>query len=164
MAKEKKIVFSEEIDSIINGLSVGVAFVIIALFIWFGHLFNNRFIEKIITIIMLVIGICGTFMEVEKANKEIKGFGDFGMGAVFTALPIFFILKYNNAMLNILWVVILLFGMYCFVGGVLKIIYSMTWQKRKTKNRKIEILQIVTGLTEVIALAVVILELINEAK
>lgn len=164
MAKDKKIIFSEEIDSIINGLSLGVTFVIIALLVWFGNLFHNKIAEMIFAMIMLFIGIAGTFLEVEKANKELKGFGDFGMGTVFSGLAIFLIFKFNIIFLNILCVIILIFGIYCLVSGLLKIIYSMKWQRRKTENRKIEILQFVTGATEVIALIVVILELITEVN
>lgn len=162
MAKDKKFTFSEEIDSIINGLSVGVTFVIIAMSVWFGNLFHDKMAEMIFAIIMLFIGIAGTFLEVEKANKELKGFGDFGLGAVISGLAYFLIFKFNNTVMNIFCVILLILGIYCLVSGVLKIIYSMTWQKRKTRNRKIEILQLVTGATEVIALIVVILELVAE--
>lgn len=164
MAKDKKIIFSEEIDSIINGLSVGVTFVIIAMLVWYGNLFHNKTAEMVFAIIMLFVGIAGTFLEVEKANKEIKGFGDIGLGSVISALGIFLIYKFDNVFINVISVLILLLGIYSFINGILKLIYSIKWQKRKTANRKIEALQIITGATEVIALIVVILELVAEVK
>lgn len=164
MAKEKKVIFSEEIDSIINGLALGISFVVIALFVWFGNLFHNRVAESVFAIALLLIGICGTFLEIERANKELKGIGNFGLGVFISVFVTIIILKFDVVFVSIFCLVILLFGVYAMIEGILEMIYSLKIQKRQTGNRKIGIFQIVTGVTEIIALIVVILQLIAEIK
>lgn len=161
--KEKKIIFSEEIDSSINGFSLGVSFVVVALLIWFFGLFHNRIAESIITIVLLVFGIGGTFLEIEKINQRgIKGFGDFGLGAVFSALLVYLIFRFDIIILNVVCIIGLLLSVFAVFSGVMKIGYSIKIQKRKTENRKIEIFKIIAGITEIIALIVVILQLVTE--
>lgn len=163
MSKEKKIIFSEEIDSSINGFSVGVSLVTVALFIWFGGLLHNRVADATVTIVFLIIGILGTFLEIEKVNhNEIKGIGDLGMGSVFGCLSIFLIFKFDILVLNVISLVVLLFGTFAIFSGILKLCYSIKIQKRKTENKKVEVFKIITGLTEIIALVVVVLQLISE--
>jgi len=163
MDKEKKIIFSEEIDSSITGFSVGVSFVVVALFVWFGRLFHNRIAESVITIILLIIGICGTFLEFEKINqKNIKGLYDLGLGCVLSILFFFLIIKFDLLVLNIVCVILLLFSIYAVFSGLLKIGYSFKIQKRNVENKKVEIFKIITGVTEIIALVVVILQLVSE--
>lgn len=41
---EKKIVFSEEIDSSINGFALGISFVMLAIFVVYFKIFNNAII------------------------------------------------------------------------------------------------------------------------
>ncbi len=163
MSKEKKCIFSEEIDSSISGFSLGVAFVVDALFVWFGGLLHNRICEMVAVIILLLIGICGTFLEIEKANRDsIKGFDDLGLGISFSMLSIFLIIKYDILFWNIVCMIVLLFSVYATFSGILKIGYSLKIQKRKTGNKKVEIFKIITGITEIIALVVVILQLAAE--
>lgn len=161
--KEKKIIFSEEIDSSVTGFSVGVSFVVVALLIWFLGLFHNRIAEGIVTIVLLFVGIGGTFLEIEKSNQRgIKGFDDFGLGTIISMLLICFILKFDFIVLNIACALGLLFSVYATFSGIMKIGYSIKIQKRKTENRKMEIIKIITGMTEIIALIVVILQLVAE--
>ena len=75
--------FSEEIDSSINGFALGVALFSVAMLIWYMELFHNKTIEAIFTIILMIFGIGGTFLEIEKA-KEIKGMTDLSMGIIIT--------------------------------------------------------------------------------
>ena len=163
MSKEKKIIFSEEIDGSISGFSVGASLVIVALFIWFGELLHNRIAETIVTILLMLIGILGTFLEIEKVNhNEIQGIGDFGMGIVFGSLSIFLIFKYDILVLNVVSLFVLLFGTFAAFSGMLKMGYSIKIQKRKAENKKVEVFKIITGVTEVIAFVVVVLQLISE--
>lgn len=161
--REKKIIFSEEIDSSITGFSVGVSFVVVAMLIWFLGLFHNRIAEAIITITLSIIGIGGTFLEIEKSNqKSIKGIGDFGLGIMFSTLFVYLIFKFDIIILNVFCVICLLFSIYSGVSGIMQIGYSIKIQRRKTENKKIEVFKIITGATEIIALIVVILQLISE--
>lgn len=161
--KKKNIVFSEEIDSSINGLALGISFVLVALFVMGFKIFNNSIVERVIAIILLVIGIAGTISEIEKLKKnEIKGMGDVFLGAIFTVPSAYWIIKTDIILLRAVLLLPFLFGMYGLMKGILEIIYSVKLVKRKSKNKKIEIMQIVVTLTEVIALVVAILQLVSE--
>lgn len=45
--KDKKIVFSEEIDSSINGIALGTAFVMLSIFVVYFKIFNNTIAENL---------------------------------------------------------------------------------------------------------------------
>ena len=163
MAKDKKVTFSEEIDSSITGFSLGITLVIIALFVYYIELFHNRIIEIIIAIILVFIGMVGTFLEIGKTkNDDIKGIDDLGIGMMFSIFAIFLILKYDKLFLNIICFLVLLFSVFATIQGILKICYSLKIQKRNTANKKIGIAKIVVGITEIAALAVAIIQLITE--
>ena len=165
MAKEKKVTFSEEIDSSISGFALGVAFVVVGLFVWFGQLLHNRLAESVVTIVLLIIGICGTFFEIEKANhKSIKGLDTIGVGLFFLVPSVFAIYKWNYLEVNIICLFTLLFGVDGLFRGILEVGYSIKIQVRKTENKKVEVFKIITGLTEIVALVVVVLELIREVR
>lgn len=157
----KSYCFSEEIDSSINGFALGATLCSVAMIIWYIELFHNKIIEAIFTIILMVLGIGGTFLEIEK-TKEIKGMIDFFMGTIITCLDMFVIIKFDNIVVNSISSLILLFSIFAVFSGILKILYSFKIKTRKTKNKKIEVFKIITGLTEAIALVVVILQLVAE--
>lgn len=48
--------------------------------------------------------------------------------------------------------------------GVIEILYSLKIKRRKTENKKVEVMQIVVAATEVVALAVAIIQLVNEVS
>lgn len=163
MGKDKKITFSEEVDSSITGFSLGITLILVALFVYYTELFHNRIIEIIVAIILIFIGIIGTFLEIGKAkNDDIKGIDDLGIGIVISAISVFVVLKYNKLPLNIICFLVLLFSIFGTIQGVLKIFYSLKIQKRKTDNKKIGILKVIVGITEIVALAVAIIQLITE--
>lgn len=126
-------------------------------------IFNNEIVERAIAIILLVIGIAGTISEIEKLKmNDIKGMDDVFFGLIFTVPSFLGIIKTDIIWLHAILVLIFLFGMYGEIKGILEIIYSLKLVKRKSKNKKIEIMQIVVTLTEVIALVVAILQLVSE--
>ena len=105
----------------------------------------------------------GTFLEVGKAkNDDIKGIDDLGLGLVLSTICIFLVLKYDKLPLNIICFLVLLISIFGTIQGVFKIFYSLKFQKRKTDNKKIGILKVIVGITEMAALAVAIIQLITE--
>lgn len=163
MGKDKKIIFSEEVDSSITGFSLGSALILVALFVYYVELFHNRIIEIIVAIILIFIGMIGTFLEIGKAkNDDIKGINDLGVGIVLSTASVFLVLKYDKLPLNIICFFVLLISVFGTIQGVLKIFYSLKIQKRKTDNKKIGILKVIVGITEIVALAVAIIQLITE--
>ncbi len=165
MKKKKDFVFSAEIDSSINGLALGISFVLVAIFVMGFKIFNNAIAERAIAIILLVIGIAGTISEIEKMKQnDIKGIGDVFLGLLFVIPSSLGIVKTNLIWLHAILLPVFLFGMYGLMRGVFEIIYSLKIVKRESKNKKIEIMKIVVTITEVIALVVAILQLVSEIQ
>lgn len=163
MGKDKKITFSKEVDSSITGFSLSITLILVALFVYYTELFHNKLIEIIVAIILVFIGMIGTFLEVGKAkNDDIKGIDDLGLGLVLSTICIFLVLKYDKLPLNIICFLVLLISIFGTIQGVFKIFYSLKFQKRKTDNKKIGILKVIVGITEMAALAVAIIQLITE--
>lgn len=163
MDKEKEVIFSKEIDSSITGLSLGTTLILVALFVYYVGLFHNKIIEILITIILVFIGMIGTFLEIGKAkNDDIKGIDDLGLGMTFLSIAVFLVLKYNILFLNVICFFVLLISVFGAIQGLLKIFYSLKIHKRESSNKKIGIAKIVVGITEITALAVAIIQLITE--
>ena len=60
--------------------------------------------------------------------------------------------------------IVLAFGIFGAMKGVIEILYSLKIKRRKTENKKVEVMQIVVAATEVVALAVAIIQLVNEVS
>lgn len=163
--KQKKITFSEEIDSSIGGLALGTTFVIMAVLVWKLEIFHNVIVDRIIEVVLILIGILGTLIELGKLNKgDIKGIDDLTIGVIVTSVPLFFVWKFDKLIVNIICFLILIIGVFGFFSGVIKIIYSLILVRRKTVNKKVKIINGITLITEVVALAVVVLQLAVEIK
>lgn len=122
MPKDKKVIFSEEVDSSISGFSLGITLILVAVFVYYTELFHNKLTDILVAIILMIFGMLGTFLEIGKAkNDDIKGIDDCGCGIVLLAIAVFLVLKYNKLILNIICFFILLFSVYEVVQGVLKI-------------------------------------------
>lgn len=161
--KDKKIIFSEEIDSSINGFALGISFVLLALFVEYFKIFNNAIVEIVVAIVLLVLGIAGTVTEIGRIKKDdIRGLDDLMLGIFLAVVSIIVILKIHNVYYNIGLFVILLFGTFGMVKGLLEVLYSLKLRKRKSKNAKVEIMKIIVALTEIIALIVAIIQLVHE--
>lgn len=143
MTKEKKVVFSEEIDSSISGFSLGITLVLVAIFVYYTELFHNKIIEIIITILLVFIGMIGTFLEIGKAKSDnIQGINDFGLGTIFSAGAVFFVFKYNKIPLNIICFIVLLISVYGAIQGLFRILYSLKIEKEKHLTRRLVLLKL----------------------
>lgn len=163
--KQKKITFSEEIDSSIGGLALGTTFVVMAVLVWQLEFFHNVIVDRIIEVVLILIGILGTLTELGKLHKgDIKGIDDLVVGVIVTSVPLFFVWKFDKLIINIICFLILIIGVFGFFSGVIKIIYSLALVRRKTVNKKVKIINGITLITEVVALAVVVLQLVAEIK
>lgn len=161
--KKESITFSREIDSSITGFALGITFVVSAILVHNLNIFHNTLINRIVIVTLLIIGILGTSVEIGKIKRsDIKGLDDFGTGVVLTAISIFVIIKFDNLVGNIICFIVLLFGVFGLAQGVFKIGYSIKLWKRKTENKKLEILRFLTVATEVIALIAAVIQLIAE--
>ena len=84
--KEKKIVFTKEIDSAINGFALGVSFLGIGIFLLVKpDYFFAPIISYILGAIIGAIGVLGIGVELSKTSK-IKGMDNLAIGAVLFAI------------------------------------------------------------------------------
>lgn len=87
MAERKnKIVFSERIDGIINGLTLGISFILVGLFLLFvPNYFGNQTVGEIVRWIFIAIGILGLIVEFNKLKtvSKIEGLGELWTGIFF---------------------------------------------------------------------------------
>ena len=148
--KEKKVIFSEEIDSSIDGFALGITFVLVAFFEVYFKIFGNRMVEIVLAIGLLLFGIFGTLIEIGKISTDnIKGGDDLVTGLFLAAPSVFIIFKFNKVILNIIMFIVLAFGIFGAMKGVIEILYSLKIKRRKTENKKVEVMQIVVAATEV---------------
>lgn len=124
--KEKQMVFSEIIDSKIDGYAVGISFLLISTFL----LINNTYfywtgLTYCVGAIFGVIGIAGIGSEIDK-SKKIKGIGNLIIGLLCLGiwLTLFLLLK-NNPIVNTFGMCFLIFGAYGLVRGLLEMFYSI---------------------------------------
>lgn len=173
MSKEKKIIFSKEIDSAINGYAIGISFAGIGLFLLLNSdYFVYPVISYIIGAIIGAFGVMGTGIELSKTSK-IKGMDNFTIGLVVFSVWLFVYLKFSLFWTNILSFVLLVIGVYAICLGLIQAIYSVIrnvklkesidGEKRKYSIGSL-ITQIVLLTTQLCGLAVAILNVLKAAN
>ena len=93
--KEKKIVFSEEIDGKISGFAVALAFIAVGVLLVFdGSYFGNETVSTIVRWVFIIVGTGGLLVYILKIGKgDIKGIGNFALGVLFIAIWLVLYLK-----------------------------------------------------------------------
>lgn len=166
--KSKKIIFSEEIDSRIDGLSLGFAFIIVGLILLFiPDYFPNNLVGKIIRGIFIALGIFGLFIEFGKLKpiSDIKGFDDLSVGIFFLAIWVAFFVHTQHWFGCTVGFICLIIGVYGASRGLIKIIYSIWINQKNKAHKKGEIASdILILLTKLASLALVLFQLIKAIK
>ncbi|MBE5820726.1 MAG: hypothetical protein E7310_07995 [Clostridiales bacterium] len=136
MKKEKKKVeFTEEINSAINGYALAITFIIIGLFLLYNlDYFGNNVVSIVILSIFTFFGVVGTFIELSR-NKIIKGLDDFGIGIVIFIPWLLLYILLNNIWSNIPSFILLFLGTYFLISGIIKIGYSIMINARKSNKK-----------------------------
>ena len=164
--KEKKPVFSEIIDSQINGYAIGISFLGISAFL----LINNTYfhwtgLTYFIGAVFGLIGIVGIGTELDK-SKKIKGIGNIIIGLICLGIwiAIFLLLK-NNPLANTFGMVFLILGAYGFVRGVLELFYSIWLEVAYSERSFTKITKaIFVFITQLCGLALTILNILKVFK
>lgn len=167
--KEKKTMFSEEIDSTINGLSLGISFVIIGLILTFkSDYFGNNIANSIVQWCFIIIGALGLAVEVPKFLKRngIQGTDDLLLGAFFFGVWLILYLLVSKTWVNILSFFLLLIGLYALIKGAVEIFYSLSCaSKNGQKTNKISIKKLFTNiillLTQLASFALVVVQIVK---
>ena len=170
--KPKKILFSEEIDSAINGFAVGFLFIGIGLFLLLKpDYFAEPVASYIVGAVIGLFGIMGTGVEISKATI-IKGMDTFSVGAaVFIAWLVQYV-YIHKLWANIAFFVLLVIGVYGLLLGLFRAIYSIIDNAKQrpidgndAQPKKISVgkllSQIILFLTQLCGLAVAILNVLK---
>ena len=164
--KKKNIVFSEIIDSKINGYAIGISFLLISTFL----LINNTYfywtgLTYFIGAVFGVIGVAGIGTEIDK-SKKIKGVGNIVLGLLSLGiwLAIFLLLK-NNPIANVFGLFFLIFGAYGFIKGLIELFYSI-WLEITNSERSFPKISkaIFVFITQICGLTLTILNILKIFK
>lgn len=150
MVKEKKICFSEEIDSRINGYALALAFIVCGLLLQFLPVyFGNKIVTEVIKWIFIVFSVASFAVESGKTKIGIVGLDDTILGVMFVG--VWFALYWfgNHWLFNIIGFIFLLFGVYGFLSGIQKVVYSIskiphTRKELSKEEKKTDIILFVT--------------------
>ena len=123
--KEKKIVFTKEIDSVINGFALGISFLGIGIFLLVKpDYFFAPIISYILGAIIGAIGVLGIGVELSKTSK-IRGMDNLAIGAVLFAIWVISYTKISAVWANVVFFIFLIFGAYAICLGFIQAVYSI---------------------------------------
>lgn len=162
---KNKIIFSERIDSIINGLTLGISFVLIGLFLLFvPNYFGNQTVGEIIRWIFIAVGILGLIVEFNKLKSvsKIEGLRELWTGIFLLSswAALFFLVK--NIIGNIGGFFCLVFGAYGFMLGLFRVVYSFYINaKSKTESKGNVTSDAIILLTKIASLVLVVIQIVK---
>lgn len=169
--KEKKIRFSEEVDSAIDGFALVITFITVGIFLIFNkNYFDNQTTSTVMQWLFIIIGCLGFGTEISKMNKNrgIKGIDDLMVGIV---LLIIWALIYHFVKQNIGHVIgffVLIIGLYGGCRGLIEIIYSITKIGRENKKKKESKLSVVKEIilmtSEIAGIALIVIQILQAVK
>lgn len=161
---EKKVVFSEEVDSKISGFAVVLAFLSIGIFLLiFPNYFGNKLAATIIRGGFISIGVIGLIVELSKnKSSNIKGINDFVIGAFLFGLWVASFVYIDIWWINVISFFVLILGLYGFYQGLIQIVYSVIQAVNYNKETKKSLTtDIVLLLTKILGLVLVIIQIIK---
>lgn len=132
--KPKEIIFSETIDSAINGYAIGISFTGIGVFLLLRpDYFAIPVISYIAGAVIGVVGVLGTGVELSKHSK-VKGLGNLITGMLFLGGWLLGYTQVHAVWLNILIFLLLIFGCYSVCLGLIQSIVSIARNIRAAQN------------------------------
>lgn len=167
MKNKKNIVFSEQIDEIINTLSISLTFIFIGLLLYFNFLkFGGDTFSNIIQWIFIIFGTLMIFTGLGNKGKnnpyKIKGFDSFGIG-IFFLIIWHLISKFQSIIVIVISIIVLIIGVYGTIRGTIEILYSFKIKLQNIKNTGISkvITELILLLTKLSALILTILNILK---
>lgn len=166
MAERKnKIVFSERIDSLINGLTLGISFILVGLFLLFApDYFGNKVVGEVIRWVFIVFGSLGLIVEFKKIKpvSKIEGLGELWAGVFLLSIwaALFFLV--NHIAGNIGGFFCLVFGAYGFILGLFRVGYSFYINaKSKNESKRNVTYDAIILLTKIASLVLVVIQIVK---
>lgn len=165
--KPKKVLFSIEIDSAINGYAIGISFLGIGLFLLLKPTyFFLPIISYIVGAVIGAIGVLGTGVELSKSSK-IKGMDNLCLGLILCGIWLVSYLWIKTLWANIIFFVFIILGCYAVSLGFLQGAYSIIYYHKERKNENDEkgigplLTQSVLFLTQLCSLIIAVLNIVK---
>lgn len=166
MANQKnKIVFSERIDSIINGLTLGISFILIGLFLLFApDYFGNKAAGVAVRWVFIIFGSLGLIVEFKKIKpaSNIEGLSDLWAGIFLLSVWAVLFFLVNHIIGNIAGFFCLVVGAYGFILGLFRVVYSLyiiTKNKKESKGNVTS--DVIILLTKIFSLVLVVIQIVK---
>lgn len=168
MEKKKEPLFSEQIDSRINGLAIVFAFLALGiLLLVFPNYFGSPTVTKVMRWIFIAVGGIGLCAEFSGSKSSpIKGTDDFLLGIFMLACWFaVFRLFHQHWMANTIGVFFLIIGAYGLFRGLMEMGYSaVTSVRQKQESRQGVFADLLLLLTKVASLALVVMQLVKAIR
>ena len=168
--KQKVVVFSETVDSAINGYAIGISFTGIGVFLLFKpDYFAIPLISYIVGAIIGVIGVLGTGVDLSKHSK-VRGLGYIVTGIILLAGWLLGYILVHSVWLNIVIFALLVFGCYLvclgLIQGVVSIVRNVRASQKEKNGGKLKVIggaltQIILFLTQLCGLLLAIINVLK---
>ena len=163
--KEKKIVFSLEVDDQITGFALVLALVVTGLILQFDSTyFGNALVTKIVQWLFIAIGALGMAVEIGKIKSSISGIDNLLIGVIILAGWYALYKAFNRWYTNIIAFCFLFIGSYGAFVGILQMVYSLSHREIKEEteeNKKKEKGDIILLLTKLLGVVLVVMQIIK---
>lgn len=167
----KKIIFTKEVDDIINGLALVLAFLVLGIILQFKETFFGE-ATFVIKIAFIFIGLIGVFTEASNLNKrlEIIGLDSVACGGILLLVAYYsknlenmFKLSESFKFIGIIGYIILAFfflvSFYIICEGIMQLIYSIRLKFDNKKGKFNLISSIIMPLTQIFSLILIFFQI-----
>lgn len=164
-SKEKKIYFSEEIDSRITGYALAFALIVCGLVLQFVPLyFGNEVVTTVFKWFFVVIGAAGFAVEAGKIKSGIVGLDNLFVGLLFSGIWFALFWFGKHWIFNTIGFFCLIFGAFGFFQGLQQVIYSASKipkVKKEEPSKEKTRTDILLFLTKLFGVVLVVVQIIK---
>lgn len=164
--KKKNIVFSEIIDSKINGYALGFSLLLVSTFLLFNSTYLHwSWLTYSVGAVLGILGIGGIGCELDK-SKKVKGIGNLSCGLIFLGVWLALFVYFNDKpVVNFLGMFPLIFGAYGSLKGLIELFYSI-WLEITNSQRSISKISkaVFVFITQICGLVLTILNILKIFK
>ena len=165
MGEEKpKVIVNEKIDKQVNSLALAITFILLGILLTVVSDFvGDAFVTSMLRWFFVVIGIVGLFSSFGNTESTVKGTSDIAAGVFVIAVAVLAFQYIPAPFGGVIALLILIFGLFGVVRGVLFVIYTMylSGKQAESADRGAVLASVLEGLSKLAALALVIAQLLK---
>ena len=165
MTKEKgKIVVNEVIDKQINSLALAITFIVLGVLLTaITDYVGSEAVTSILRWIFVILGFVGLASSFGNGESAVKGTDDIAAGIAVSAVAVLIFRFVPNPFGGGISLLVLLFGLYGLVRGVLFVICTVYLNSKKARRdgKGVSFALVLEGLSKLAALALVIAQLVK---